>query len=155
MSKKLRISLLILVLLFVAIQFIPLYSIDDLGDTSADLIENNKENIPEDIQLMLKQSCYDCHSNTPEMPWYSQIAPSKWLVNRDIIEGREELNFSEWENIDILERAGILDEMNVEVQEGEMPMKIYTLIHTDAKLSADEKLAFEGWVNSYMEKLFE
>lgn len=155
MSKTLKISLLILVIFFIALQFIPAYQLPEMGDDSGDLIENNSENIPEDIQLMLKQSCYDCHSNTPEFPWYANIAPAKWLVNRDIIEGREELNFSEWDEIDILSQASVLDEMNTEVQEGEMPMKVYTLIHRNAKLSEEDKKAFEEWTLAYMESLFE
>ncbi|HEY5650870.1 MAG TPA: heme-binding domain-containing protein, partial [Acidimicrobiia bacterium] len=41
-------------------------------------------------------ACFDCHSNETEWPWYSNIAPVSWALQRDVDEGREELNFSEW-----------------------------------------------------------
>src|SRR5581483_3383715 len=42
------------------------------------------------------RACYDCHSNETHWPWYTNVAPISWLVQRDVDEGRRELNFSEW-----------------------------------------------------------
>ena len=44
-----------------------------------------------------KRACFDCHSNETVWPWYSNIAPVSWLVYRDVSDGREHLNFSEWD----------------------------------------------------------
>ena len=41
--------------------------------------------------------CFDCHSNETRWPWYTSIAPVSWLTQRDVDEGRAELNFSEWD----------------------------------------------------------
>nr|WP_233750417.1 heme-binding domain-containing protein [Halarcobacter anaerophilus] len=53
---------------------------------------------PENIMTMLKTSCYDCHSNEVKWPWYSNIAPFSWMINRHVKDGRKALNFSTWEN---------------------------------------------------------
>lgn len=78
--------------------------------------------------------CYDCHSNLTKWPWYSNVAPSSWLVQHDIEDGRGALNFSEWDKPqpDAGELAGV-------VSSGEMPPLQYTLIHRAAKLSSTER----------------
>ena len=42
------------------------------------------------------RACFDCHSNETHWPWYSNIAPISWLTQNNVKEGRDELNFSEW-----------------------------------------------------------
>ena len=79
-------------------------------------------------------SCFDCHSNLTEWPWYTNVAPMSWLVQHDVDEGRGTLNFSEW---DQPQRAG--DEIAEVIAEGEMPPWNYTLIHPSAKLTAEER----------------
>ena len=79
------------------------------------------------------QSCYDCHSNETKWLWYSNIAPMSWLVQRDVDEGREKLNFSEWG------RRRQSDESAEAVENGSMPPTKYTVIHWGARLSSAEK----------------
>jgi len=55
-------------------------------------------NVTPELKSVLQKSCYDCHSNETVWPWYSKVAPVSWLVSKDVVEGREELNFSEWTN---------------------------------------------------------
>lgn len=80
------------------------------------------------------RACFDCHSNETEWPWYSQIAPVSWLVQRDVDVGRRTLNFSEWNRP--YEEA---DEAAEEVLEGDMPPAIYLPPHPAARLSPEEK----------------
>jgi hypothetical protein len=75
------------------------------------------------------RACFDCHSNETVWPWYSNIAPLSWLVQRDVDEGREELNFSEWN------RPQKGDEAAETVREGSMPPRSYLLTHPDARLT--------------------
>lgn len=81
-------------------------------------------------------SCFDCHSNETRWPWYSNVAPFSWLLQRHVDEGREELNFSEWGAGDEA------DEIAESVIEGEMPTWDYVLIHPEANLSAADRAAF-------------
>lgn len=83
-------------------------------------------------------ACFDCHSNETEWPWYSNVAPISWALQRDVDEGREELNFSEWH----LEQEG--DEAAETVRDGSMPPWQYTLTHPEARLSDADVAALEA-----------
>lgn len=155
MKRNLIITAVFLTAVFIGIQFIPVEEPQILANNSDDLILNNSENIPLDIQNILINSCYDCHSFQPKMPWYSNIAPVKWLVYKDINEGVQELNFSVWNQMDAFTQMGALDEINTEIQDGEMPLEIYTKIHKDAIISEEEKLLIRNWVEEFTISLSE
>lgn len=80
------------------------------------------------------RACFDCHSNETVWPWYSNIAPMSWLLQRDVNQGRDELNFSEWDR----EQDG--DDAAETVEDGSMPPRRYLLAHPDARLN-DAELA--------------
>lgn len=90
-----------------------------------------------ETRAMAVVACYDCHSNETAWPWYSNIAPFSWLLQRHVDEGREDLNFSQWGTGE--QEA---DEIVESVRNGEMPTWDYELIHPDAALSDAEKQAF-------------
>lgn len=81
------------------------------------------------------RACFDCHSNETVWPWYSNVAPLSWLVQRDVDEGREHLNYSEWN------RPQEGEESAETVREGSMPPRSYLLTHPDARLTATELAA--------------
>ena len=89
-----------------------------------------------ETRALVKRVCFDCHSNETHWPWYANVAPVSWLLQRDVEEAREHLNFSEW---DKPQRHA--DEAAHEVEEGEMPLWFYLPLHPEAKLSDDEKAA--------------
>jgi len=78
------------------------------------------------------RACYDCHSNETVWPWYSHVAPVSWLVARDVAEGREKLNFSQWGS------AEEADDVVETIQEGEMPPVYFELMHASARLTDAE-----------------
>ncbi len=122
-------------------------------DNPNDILLNN--DIPKDIEEIIKNSCYDCHSNTTNYPWYSHISPSSFLVVRDIKKGREDLNFSNWEELNKIEKAGAIDDIVGVIEEEEMPMQIYTVIHQNAKLTPSDRERLISWAEEYSEKLFD
>jgi hypothetical protein len=87
-------------------------------------------------RALARRACFDCHSNETQWPPYSRIAPVSWLVARDVQEGRAVLNFSEGQRPQ--EEAG---EAAQKVTEGEMPVRFYTLVHPEARLSDAERAA--------------
>lgn len=93
---------------------------------------------PEDVVRILRQSCYDCHSHETAWPWYARVAPAKWLVREHVEDARSELNFSAWNRYDGEERAHKWEEVAEEVEEGEMPLRSYLIVHRDARLSEDD-----------------
>lgn len=98
---------------------------------------------PIEVKSLLQRSCYDCHSNQVNWPWYSYVAPVSWLVAHDVSEGRAELNFSEWNQY--AQDREMREEIYEEVAEGEMPMKIYLLTHPDAAVSESELAFLRQW----------
>lgn len=90
-----------------------------------------------DTRSLTKRTCFACHSHETVWPWYSRIAPVSWLVQHDVDEGREELNFSDWRGgTREGERRG---KIGREISEGEMPPFIFRLAHPEARLSGTEK----------------
>ncbi len=88
----------------------------------------------ERVAAIARESCYSCHSNETEWPWYSSVAPMSWLVQQDVDAGRDELNFSTWPDDD-----GELDDAVEQILEGDMPPTRYTGIHRGAALTDAEQ----------------
>ncbi len=89
-----------------------------------------------EARTLVKQNCFQCHSNETEWPWYSSVAPASWLIKFDVVNGRNTFNFSEWDK-----NPGNLSEMVEEIQRGSMPPFQYTLFHPSSKLNAQQKQA--------------
>jgi hypothetical protein len=85
-------------------------------------------------RALAERACFDCHSNETHWPWYSHVAPVSWFVQSHVDEGREELNFSEWNRA--FEEA---DEAGKTVRDGEMPPRSYILLHPEARLTDAER----------------
>jgi hypothetical protein len=133
---------IVVVLLVVAIQLIP-YGRDH---TNPPVTAEPAWDSP-DTRASAVTACFDCHSNETEWPWYTNVAPMSWLVQRDVDEGRETLNFSEWDR----PQSEEIDEVGEIVIEGEMPPTQYTLIHRDASLSDEERQALAEGLETTMD----
>jgi len=146
MKKFVKIFIAIILTAFVIIQFIPNELPENSDDLSKDLIQT--ENPPQDVQLILKKACYDCHSNQAIYPWYSYVAPVSWLIVKDVRVGREELNFSDWADQSKRRKIKIMNEVAEEIEKKKMPLKVYTITHRDAILSDEEIEAITSWTES-------
>ena len=85
---------------------------------------------------LTRRACYDCHSNETAWPWYSNVAPVSWLLQRDVNEGRSHLNFTEWDR-----PQKHAKDVAEQVKEGEMPPWFYRPMHPGSRLTAAEKQA--------------
>ncbi len=135
-----RIILVVIVGLFVLIQLIP------VNQTNPPVIQ--EASAPSDIKMILKNSCYDCHSNETTWPWYSRIAPGSFLITRDVSEGRRHLNFSEFSDMDMFDSTDIADELLEVLGEGEMPPLQYLLLHPNASLSDSQTKDLMAWAKT-------
>lgn len=138
-SKWLRRALLGLVVLLGVIQFIPV-------DRSNPPV-TAEISAPPEVRSVLVRSCYDCHSNQSVWPWYSRVAPVSWLIARDVHKGRDELNFSTWDQYSPAKQAKLLKECTEEINEGEMPMWFYVLLHPEARLSEADHQLIRQWAS--------
>ena len=105
-------------------------------------------NAPPQVAVMLRASCYDCHSHETRWPWYSHIAPVSWLVVSDVNDGREHLNLSDWPVDDPARAAKKLENMSEKIGYGEMPLKKYTMIHADARLTDGQRKELTDWLDA-------
>lgn len=137
---------LFLVLLLIISQFFrPEKNISAVTPVT-DFIENQRP--PENIQVILKTACYDCHSNNTVYPWYAEVSPLSWWLANHIKEGKEELNFSSWQTYSDKKKNHKLEEMVELVEKKEMPLKPYTLVHSDANLTQGERDELANWIRS-------
>ena len=132
-----RKALLVAVLLVLGIQLVPV--------PRRNPAPVNPISVPDDVRMVLENSCYDCHSNLTEWPWYSRVAPVSWLVYKDVKEGRGELNFSEWGEYSERRRNRKLEEIEEKVADKEMPLKIYVRMHPGAALSVADAETLIEW----------
>lgn len=110
-------------------------------------------NAPPQVAAMLRASCYDCHSHETRWPWYSHIAPVSWLVVSDVNDGREHLNLSDWPVDDPARAAKKLENMSEKIGYEEMPLKKYTLIHADARLTDGQRKELTNWLDAEAARL--
>lgn len=132
-----------LLVVLVIMQFFPI----DKQNPSIDSL-NTFESIeqpPQEIALIMKKACNDCHSNTTEYPWYTNIAPVSWWVKGHIDHGREELNFSEWGTYSVRKKLHKMEEVAEEVEATKMPLLTYALVHTEAFISKEERASLVKW----------
>jgi hypothetical protein len=141
--KNITIVILLLLILF---QFVRIDKTNPPLEQAKDIISITKPS--EEISSILKISCYDCHSNEITYPWYTNIAPVSWWIKHHINEGTHHLNFSEWGNYSSRKADHKLKECVEMVEEGEMPMFSYTLMHGEAKLSKEQQLLLINWFKS-------
>jgi hypothetical protein len=110
---------------------------------------SKKYNVPANVQTILNQSCYDCHSNKTNYPWYSNIQPvGWWLQYSHINDGKRHLNFSEYATYPEKKAKHKFEEIADEVKEGGMPLGTYTFLHHDAALSAEQSKILTEWAES-------
>ena len=139
MLKKI---LLWTVVVLVAIQFIPVDRINPPVKKSENFVD--VFNTPPKIAALLKNACYDCHSNETVYPDYAYIAPISWSIKSHVNDGRRHLNFSTWTTFNKDLKKGMLEHSAERVQNRMMPMPGYIPYHDEANLSnADRKLLAE------------
>lgn len=129
--------IVVLLVAFIIIQFFPIDKTNPPLTPGMDFLRIKKT--PPQIASLISTSCYDCHSNESKYPWYSDIAPSSWLLKNHINEGRKHLNFSTFATYEPKRQAHKLEECIEMIEKEEMPLDSYYLGHQDAKLTTEQR----------------
>ncbi|MXS71396.1 heme-binding domain-containing protein [Chryseobacterium binzhouense] len=142
MNKTIKIIFWVIVCLIV-IQLIPV----DKENLPVKKSENftDVQKTPENITSLLKNACYDCHSNETQYPGYAYIAPFSWSVKSHINEGREHLNFSVWNTYNDDLKKGMLEKSIQTIENKSMPMPAYIIYHNEANLTDVEKTLLKNY----------
>lgn len=109
--------------------------------------------VPADVENIFKTSCYDCHSNNTIYPWYAGVQPIAWWLQGHVNEGKEELNFDEFAQYNPRRQFKKIEELEEMINEGEMPLPSYTIIHSNATLSALQKETLINWAKSLRQEI--
>lgn len=135
----------------VGIQFFPTSrnQSDTIPKTDFMLVNN----VPKQVERIITTSCYDCHSNNTDYPWYNKVQPVAWLLEDHVTHGKEELNFNQWADYSSRRKNSKLKSIISQIEDGEMPLWSYTLVHREAKLSEDEKKTVLDWVSKLKDSL--
>ncbi len=144
MNKKIKIIAVSLLGVLLVMQFIR----PDKNESGYESVAHfESETKPSDqIKAILKNNCYDCHSNQTIYPWYAEVAPVSYWLSHHIDEGKEHFNVSDWEKYEIKKKDHKLEELIEEVEEAEMPLDSYTWIH--GNLSQEEQKLLITWVKN-------
>lgn len=112
-------------------------------------------NVPPEVKAILERSCYDCHTHYTKWPWYSYIAPTSWLVARDVKNGRSNMNLSTWGDYTQKKQISKLDQICQELMDDAMPIKPYRIMHPNAALTKAEVDLICTWVDNERDRLIE
>ena len=135
----------------IVIQFFPItLNESDTVPQSDFMVENQ---VPATIKNRLQVSCYDCHSNNTDYPWYSKIQPAAWYLEDHIQDGKDELNFNEWAEYSDRRKNSKLRSIISQLEEDKMPLDSYTLIHKDAILSDEDKRVIIDYMTALKDSL--
>ena len=141
----------VLLIVLVGIQFVSTTrNQSDIVPTTDFMIVNN---VPKPVENSLITSCYDCHSNNTNYPWYNKVQPVAWFLEGHVEDGKKELNFNEWGNYSSRRRNSKLNSIISQIEDDEMPLTSYTLIHSDAQLSEKNKEIVIKWITQLKDSL--
>ncbi len=139
-TKKGSVILILLLLCLIGIQFIrPRLNNPPV---TADL------DAPPEVKQIIERACYDCHSNKSKLAWFDQPAPAYWLVRNHILEGRQALNFSEWDKLSKDQQKGILYESVNQALFKEMPLKQYLLLHPGSEITDKDIAILKNYLDT-------
>jgi hypothetical protein len=140
-----KIGLLLLIVFIIAQFFGPEKNDGDIASVDAFLADTNP---PEDVKLILKTACIDCHSDSTRYPWYNNITPVNYWLADHIDHGKGHFNVSKWNDYSDKKKDHKLDELIEMVEAKEMPLPSYTWTHGDAKLSQEQIDAVISWAKT-------
>lgn len=114
-------------------QLIP-YSIkNEQRDVQNDFFANVSAS--QEVIDLVHAACYDCHSHEAKKPWYAHIAPVKFWINKHVRGARQNLDFSNWKQLSASKKSNSMAECAETIGDGRMPLKSYTWMHAEAKLT--------------------
>ena len=104
--------------------------------------------VNEQVNAILAVSCYDCHSNNTNYPWYSEIQPMAWLMEKNIIDGKEKLNFDDLPPYGSRKFNSKVSQITKQIEQGKMPLDSYLWMHKGARLNTEDKKLLIDYFNS-------
>lgn len=136
MKRILKRFLIVGLIALVGIQFVP-------ADVNKQAVTPDADfryvyDVPDNVVNILENSCYDCHSNNTNYPWYSNIQPARMIMDHHVEEGKEELNFSEFGNYSERRKRNKLRSITEQIEKRKMPLLSYLWLHSEATINQSQ-----------------
>ena len=109
--------------------------------------------VPAHVMQILKRSCFDCHSDSTVYPWYAEIQPVGWWLNSHIEHGKRGINFDRFAAYRPMRQYVKFRDIVEQLQNDEMPLGSYLILHRYALLAPDEKEEVIRWSGAMMDSL--
>ncbi|MFV8371045.1 heme-binding domain-containing protein [Flavobacterium sp. LB2P74] len=146
MEKSIKKIFFVALIIFLLMQlYQPVRNVNPEQDMTVDFTK--AYDVPNNVATILRTSCYDCHSNNTDYPFYSYVQPVRFLMEKHIKEGKENLNFNEFGTYSKRKQENKLDAIVKQIKSNEMPLVSYTLFHKNAKLSSKQKNEVVDWID--------
>ena len=143
MARVLKLAGLGIIVLLIVLQFFHPEPNNAPLDPEQDML--SMVSPPDSLAILIRGSCYDCHSNQTSYPWYSRISPVSWYLNKHIVKGKEEVNFSVYGAMGKADKIGLFADFCDVLDAGSMPLQSYKLIHKEARLTQEERETLCNW----------
>jgi hypothetical protein len=147
---KLRNVIIFTIVFLVVAQTFKIDKTSPFISSSLDFIALEKP--PLQFEKMIKNQCYDCHSNETKYPWYTDYAPVSWWIKSNVNGAREFFNFSEWGKLSKKEKITKMQECFEALKEEEMPVALYIMMHDNAQFSENENDSLMNWFKNFQVK---
>jgi hypothetical protein len=142
--NRLKQILFVVLIVFILIQFM-----QPARNQSGQVLQGEFSNlyrVPNSVDTLFKNACFDCHSNNSSYPWYFYIQPVGWLLARDIKNGKAKLNFDEVGSLSSRRQISKLREVENRIKDGTMPILMYQFMHPGARLTEEERRLLIDWI---------
>jgi hypothetical protein len=136
---------------FAGVQFIPAKRNQSNTVSTSDFM--SVYSVPKYIEAKIKVSCYDCHSNDTNYPWYNKVQPFALILEDHIKIGKEELNFSEFGGYSLRRQRTKLKSISSQIRDDKMPLLSYTFMHRDSKLTMSDKKLIVNWIEKLKDSI--
>ncbi len=97
------------------------------------------------VHPLIERACQNCHSDNTQWPAYSYLPLASWAIEKDVAEGREHMNLSQWEHYSVDDKRDLLARIGTVVRTRQMPLPRYVLLHGEARLSEEEIQVIYEW----------
>lgn len=144
---KLKYILIVIIAFLGVAQFFKIDKTNPKVTSSQDFL--SVEQPPKHIAKMIKNECYDCHSNETKYPWYTDYAPVSWWIKSNINGAREYFNFSEWGLMSKKDKITRIQACYEAIEEGEMPVSLYISMHDEAQFSNEANDSLMNWFKNF------
>ncbi|MCB9092385.1 MAG: heme-binding domain-containing protein [Halobacteriovoraceae bacterium] len=117
------------------------------SDLVGDKIIKIKESYFSKVEPIFKRSCFDCHSNKTDYPWYYSIPLIDKVIDHHISDAKSHLDFSfgyPFKSHDT--KVNDLKSIRQVISKGHMPPWYYLLFHNESKLNEKDVQIINQWI---------